>query len=264
MPATTPERQASPARPPRRVGVIGCGRIAAPVAQALHAGEVAGWALGGVLARSRRTIGAIAVTDDVEAFLRAGFDLIVEAAGPSALASLGEPALLAADVWTVNGTALADGRLTARLEAACRRGGHRLRLVPGAIAGLDGIALAAWDPKATLHVAVHTPDAARAGEPTVTAGDPRAAFAGSVREAAGRYPEGVNVAVAAAWAGPGLERTTVAVRHTAGEHRLAIEATSRYGRVRAALEPGGDPDWHPVAASLLACLRRETLAIWAG
>ncbi len=246
-----------PARRLRRVGVIGCGRIGLPVAEALAADEVAGWSLGGVLARSERAVGAIQVCDDAESFLAMDLDLIVEAAGPAALASLGERALEAADVWTVNGTALADPGLVARLEAACRRRGHRLRLVPGAIAGLDGIALAATDPAALLHVTVEMPGAADTAAP-------RRQFTGPAREAAARFPDGVNVAVAAAWAGPGLDRTTVAVRETSGAHRIGIETTSRCGRVRAVLEPGADAGWHPVAASLLACLRREALAIWAG
>jgi aspartate dehydrogenase len=255
--AATRTEDAPPPRSPRRVGVVGCGRIALPVALALAAGEVAGWSLGGVLARSRRTIGPLQVTDDAEAFLAADLDLIVEAAGATALAGLAESALQVADVWTVNGTALADRRLVARVEAACRRSGRRLRLVPGAIAGIDGIALAATDPDAVLHVEVDMPAAADAAEPGP-------AYTGPVREAAARFPHRVNVAVAAAWAGPGLDRTTVAVRHAADAHRLAIEASSRYGRVQAALEPAADPCWHPVAASLLACLRREALAIWAG
>lgn len=253
MAPATPE--ASAAGAPRRVGVIGCGRIAAPVAQALQAGEIPGFALGGVLARRRRTVGPLQVGDDADAFLQAGFDLIVEAAGPAALATHGERALLAADVWTVNGTALADPALQARLTAACRRGRHRLRLVPGAIAGLDGVAMAATDPDASLRVTVELPP---------SAGEAREGFRGSAREAAVAYPDGVNVAVAAALAGPGLDRTVVEVRHDGARHRLAVAATSRHGQVQASLEPAPGLRWHPVAASLIACLRREALAIWVG
>lgn len=266
MEQKTPDsaRPAGPASPqlraPRRVGVIGCGRIARPVLQALQAGEAPGWVLGSVLARSPRTIGAATVTDDVATFLAASHDLVIEAAGPAALATHGERALLAADVWTVSAAALADRDLHLRLEAACLRGGHRLRLLTGAIAGLDGVATVAVDPDAELRLEVDLPTGA--GAPA--ASSPVLLFRGSVRDAAAAFPDGVNVAVAAALAGPGMDRAVIDVVRPVSGHRLALAASSRYGRVRAVLEPAGDPRWHPVAAGIIACLRRESRAIWAG
>ena len=96
-----------------------------------------------------------------------GLDLIVEAAGPAALAEHGARALAVADVWTVSGAALADPRLYEELEAAGRRSGHRLRLLSGAIAGLDGIAMAFADPDATLKLEVDLPAGGWGGGPAV-------------------------------------------------------------------------------------------------
>jgi aspartate dehydrogenase len=226
--------------------------------QACADGSLAGWALDGVLARSSRPAGPAGiacVTSDADRFLGLDLDLIVEAAGPAALAAHGARALAVADVWTVSGAALADPRLCAELEAAGRRSGHRLRLLSGAIAGLDGIAMAFADPDATLRLEVDLPPAdAEAGRP----------FYGTVREAARRYPDGVNVAVAAALAGPGLDRAMVEVSRQDSRHRLALAARSRHAQVRVSVEPSADAGLHPVAACIIACLRRESQTIWAG
>jgi aspartate dehydrogenase len=243
---------------PRRLGVIGCGRIARPVLQACLDGSLAGWALDGVLARTSRPAGQAGiggVTSDPDLFLGRGLDLIVEAAGPAALAEHGARALTVADVWTVSGAALADPRLYEELEAAGRRSGHRLRVLSGAIAGLDGIAMACADPDATLRLEVDLPPAD---------GEAGRLFCGTVREAARRYPDGVNVAVAAALAGPGLDRATVEVSRHDSRHRLALAARSRHAQVQVSVEPSADAGLHPVAACIIACLRGESQTIWAG
>ena len=241
---------------PRRLGVIGCGAIALPVVEACAGGALPGWMLGGVLTRSGRPTGIACHNDtDPDSFLGRGHDLIVEAAGPAALAAHGARALAVADVWTVSGAALADAALLAALEAVGRQRGHRLRLLSGAIAGLDGVAMACADPEATLTVEIDLP---------LASGPADQVFAGTAREAARRFPDGVNVAVAAALAGPGLDRARVVVRRGSGRHRLALAARSRHAQVLAAVEPDVAAGMHPVAAGIIACLRRETQIIWAG
>ena len=190
-------------------------------------------------------------------FFEEKYDLIVEAAGPQALAMHGARALAIADVWTVSGAALADDRLFQDLESVGRKSGHRLRLVPGAIAGLDGVAAAAVDPAVELHLELDLPpgDSPR-----------RVLFKGTAREAAQRFPDGVNVAVAAALAGPGLDRTYVEVTNPgpAARHRLSVSAQSSFGSLGAWTEPRLAGDAHPVAACLIAGLRRELQTVWAG
>jgi aspartate dehydrogenase len=189
-------------------------------------------------------------------FFEQKFDVIVEAAGPQALAEHGVRALGIADVWTVSGTALADAQLFEELQKAGASSGHRLRLVSGAIAGLDGVAAAAVDPSMQLDLSI---DLAPGDAPAGTV------FTGTVREAAKRYPDSVNVAVAAALAGPGLDRARIAVTNPTGpRHRLALRAQSRFGALGAWTEPRLAPDAHPVAASLIAALRRELQTVWAG
>lgn len=228
-----------------------------PVVQAWREGGLPGWTLGGVLARRTHVLDDLFCTGDADAFFSQAYDLIVETAGPAALAAHGARALQAADVWSVSAAALADARLHAALQAAGAQAGHRLRLVSGAIAGLDGVAMVAVDPDAQLHIGLDLPPGP----------GPRAVvFRGTVREAAQRYPDGVNVAVAAALAGPGLDRTQIELSHPGlvPRHRLALAADSRYSVVEAAVEPRLGHGTHPVAACLIANLRRELQVVWAG
>lgn len=242
---------------PRRIGLIGAGRIAMPIIDAWTAGGLPGWTISGVLARGERELGPLRSTGNAEKFFLAGHDLIIEAAGPAALAAHGERALDVADVWTVSAAALADAMLFGKLEAAARQAGHRLRVMPGAFAGLDGVATAAVDLQATLQLDIDLPPGK---------GQRQLRFSGTAREAALRYPGSANVAAAAALAGPGLDKSRVDVSHPGPtpQYHLALTATSRYGTVRVAVSPRVGPGIHPVAANLIAMLRREMLAVWVG
>lgn len=241
----------------RRFSLIGHGRIGAAVVAAWQQGDLPGWTLDAVLVRERPGDAPSWLTTDPERLWRAQPDVIVEAAGPEALARHGEAALTAADVWTVSAAALADAALVGRLESAARASGHRLRVLPGAMAGLDGVAMAATDPAGTLALEVELlPDASPAAD----------LFSGSVREAARRFPDSVNVAAAAAWAGPGLDASTVHVRRPGPvpANRLALQARSRYGTLSAQVWPRVAPGVHPVAASIVAALRQQLRTIWVG
>ncbi len=188
------------------------------------------------------------MTDDPVRFLAFAPDLILELAGPEALAEHGAAALGVADVWTVSGAALADAATTARLEAAGRLSGRRLRVMGGALGGLDMLGGAE-----DLRL-----EARRAG-----IGQDSGPM--TVREAALRHPEETSFAVAAALAGPGLDRARIALRDPGpgGAHVLAAVADSRSGRsaVRSRIARDG---MHPVAAAVIAALRREEGVIWAG
>lgn len=243
--------------PERRLGLIGCGRIGQPVVDAWQAGALPGWQVAGVLVRTPRGTACAGWTTEADAFFAQPYDLILETAGPQALARHGTRALAASDVWSVSAAALADADLHAALATAGHAAGHRLRLVSGAIAGLDGVAMAAVDPQADLQLDIDLPPGP---EPA------GAVFAGPVREGALRFPNQLNVAVAAALAGPGLDRARLVVRRPGPvpAHRLALHAAGRFGTVEAAVVPRVGPGVHPVAASLIANLRRELQVVWAG
>lgn len=257
-------------QPPRRFGLIGRGRIGGAVIDAWRSGALPGWQLCAVLARGSRPVAAVAgardgdpsalasapeasdtgvpLVDDIDALLRSGCDLVVEAAGAQAFAAYACRVLAVCDLWAVSPTALADPALQSSVEAAARRSGRRLRILSGAIAGLDGIAMICVDDDARLNLEIDLPP-----------GDgPRGVvFRGTVREAARRFPDAVNVAVAAALAGPGLDRAQIEVLRPEprDRHRLALRAAGRYGSVEVVVHPRVVPGIHPVAASIVAALR---------
>lgn len=238
------------------VGVIGYGRIARPVIEALHEGEISGWRLASVLTRHRRRGEPVPTTDDPDRFFAREYDLIVEAAGPTALLAHGVRAIGTSDVWTVSGTALCDRAFLDALTEAGRRRHHRLRLVAGAIAGLDGVSSACVDPTSTVRIRISLPSRGES-QPS--------ARSGSVREVASQLPDLTNVAVAAAVAGPGLDATHVEVTPTtAAQPELDIRVESSLGHHHVVSRPLLPDGAHPVAACLIAALRRETQVIWAG
>ena len=242
---------------PLRFGLIGHGRIGRCVLQAWRDGALSGWTPSAVLVRSLPHAPDPLLTADPQAFMATMPDVFIDAAGPEALAALGEAALGVAPLWTVSAAALADAALYARLESAVRASGHRLRVLPGAIAGLDGVAMAATDPACSLSLDVELrPDEQPAAE----------LFSGSVREAALRFAHSVNVAAAAALAGPGLDASTIRVSRPGPvpHNRLALQASSQLGRVHAETQPRVAEGVHPVAASIVAALRQKLQPIWVG
>ena len=73
--------------------------------------QLPGWQLEAVLTRRPRRIEGAAATVDSTEFFHREYDLIVEAAGPSALAAHACEALARADLWTVSAAALVDAQL---------------------------------------------------------------------------------------------------------------------------------------------------------
>ncbi len=241
--------------PERRFALIGAGRIAQPVIAAWREGQLAGWQLDSVLSRQVRHLEGVHTTTDPAAFFGRAPDLIIDTAGPAALALHACAALARAELWTVSAVALADPAVLARVEAAARRSGHRLRLLHGAIAGLDGVAAACVDPGAVLQLHIDLPPGG---------GPPGVIFRGTVREAARLFPDSVNVAVTVALAGAGLDATRIEVAHpdAATPQRLALCVTSRYGRCAVEVSPRVGPGLHPVAASIIAAMRNALQPIW--
>ena len=245
----------------KRVGLIGCGGIGRPVARALLAGTAGAHSLAAVLARSARQLDGFEVTADVEAFLAGRYDLILETGGPAAFRALVPAALERCEVWAVSPIPLADPVLEQKVRRIAATTGHALRIAPGALAAFDGIATAMAAGLERLDVFVEL----GAGE----ASAPELLFEGTARAVGLRFAEGVNVAIAAALAGPGLDATQVRVmrppRGTVGR-TMGFTVRSRAGVFELTAKPRVVPaeDIHTVAASLIAMLRRETGGIVIG
>lgn len=245
----------------KRVGLIGCGAIGRPVARALLAGRAGAHSLAAVLARTRRALDGFPVTDSVEEFLAGGYDLIIEAGGPETFRALVPAALERCEVWAVSPIPLADAVLEREIRRISESTGHVLRIPPGALAAFDGIATAMAGGLERLDVFIDL----GAGE----ASEPELLFEGTAREVGLRYPEGVNVVIAAALAGPGLDATRVRVmrppRGSVGR-TMGFTVRSRAGVFELMARPRvvRAEDIHTVAASLLAMLRRENAGIVVG
>ena len=242
----------------KRVSIMGAGRIGRPVMKFVRNGDP--WRLTAVLVRRNRTFAEPEITSDADRFFDRETDLIIDTAGPEALRAHGERALSLADVWTISGTALSDPDLMRHMAKTGEATGHRLRILPGAIGGLDAVSALARDPSMRLGIHAKGPESIDA---------PANAFSGSAREASARFPNMVNVAAAAALAGPGLDATSVTV--TGGSegqgHHLGVRAEGSYGRLTVDIDIPPDlatGDHNPVSASIIAALVRETQTIWVG
>lgn len=175
--------------------------------------------------------------------LTVSIDIAVEVAGQAAVAQFC-PALLEAGVETAIASvgALADDDLRERLAKAATIGGTRLRVLSGAIGGLD---LLGAHKEAGLEYVTYTarkPPAAWKGvAQAISATEQTVIFQGTAREAARRFPANANVAASIALAGLGLDETSVKlIADPAVEQNIhLIEAESTAGIFR--LEMAGWP-----------------------
>lgn len=221
-----------------RVGVIGFGAIGAPVIEALRDGRVPGCNLSGILTRSTLPdgLGRFAASSLHDLIDRS--DLIVEAAGHTALGKLGPSVIESGkDLLVLSVGALVDDMLYERLT---KDGGGRLLISTGAVGGLDtllaamlvapldSVSLTSRKPSKVL-VRPWMPDelqeALSSGEAEIEA------FSGPARDAVKLFPESANIAATLALATIGFDRlnvTMVGVPHAAEvEHR--VTASGRAG-----------------------------------
>ncbi len=261
------------------VGIIGLGAIGGAVADAIAGGRAGQATLAAILLRDTAKAGNRAgperlVTSDAAAFLSAPTDLIVEAAGHEALRAYGEAVLGAGkDLMLVSVGALADDALWERLLAAARERRRRIHIVSGAIGGLDAIGAAAIggldEVEHTIRKPPHSVLPAAEADAVQRAGTPRELFAGSAREAAPRYPENVNVALALSLAGIGMDRTRVRLVADPAVTRNThdIVACGHFGELRVTVQniPTENPKTGRLTAlSVIKAIRDLTAAVTVG
>ncbi len=143
-------------------------------------------------------------------------DLVVDCAGHGGLAQHGAAALSAGiDVVTISTGALADADLALRLEDAARGGGARLKLLSGAIGGVDVLKAAnAGKLDSVTYIGRKPPQGWKGSAAEEVCNldelsEPFTHFSGTARDAALRYPKNANVAATVAMAGSGLDQTGV-------------------------------------------------------
>jgi len=195
-----------------RLGMIGFGAIGREVQSALtRLGESS--SLVAVLVRPGRP--APNAVHEVQALIEARPQTVLECAGHSAVKEFAVPLLRAGiDVIVSSIGVLADDGVRAELLDAEQSGGRAL-LPAGAIAGLDGLLAARLAGLDEVTYTSFKPPHAWRGTAAEQVLDldhsemERAFFDGTAREAALAYPKNVNVGVAIALVGLGMDATRV-------------------------------------------------------
>lgn len=232
-----------------RIVLLGWGAIGQRLAALLDAREgvvqIAAVAVTDA-ARPREGLPAgAALIDDPDALAGLRPTLVVEAAGRDSVLPWGESALLAgADFAVASTSALGDGLVLSRLLEAAERAGMQILVPPGALGGIDALAAAGRLPLHRVEHRIVKPPAAWVGTRAEDLCDlstltgPADFLSGSAREVATAFPQNANVAVIAALAGAGMERTTITLvaDPAALQNRHHLIAEGESGRIEVLLE----------------------------
>ncbi len=228
----------------KRACLIGYGAIARTIEQELlsHRERVA---LIGVLVRAQSceaaaTEHAHPFFSSIDQIIAVGCDVAVECAGHTALRAIG-PACLAAgiDLIVASVGAMADRATEQALRDAAARGGGRLIIPSGAIAGLDGIASARIAGIQRVVYRAKKPVESWLGTAAQQMVDLKGLtrttvfFRGNAREACALFPQNANVTAAISLAGIGFENTEVTLEAdpdaTCNQHQVCVEG--RFGKI---------------------------------
>lgn len=203
----------------KRILLIGYGAMAREVVARLPEGVRLGWVI--VPAEFHAALTpelapqGITVLSSIDQ-LDTAPDLVLECAGHAALSEHGVPALHRG--WrlaVVSVGALADAALYQQLQQAARQGGAVLQLLPGAVAGMDGLAAAREAGlDEVVYISRKSPQSWRgsAAEQMIdldTVAETTAFFEGNAGEAARAFPANANVAATIALNGMGMDATRV-------------------------------------------------------
>ena len=187
----------------------------------------------------QKALGAkVAVVESLKALLKTKPDIVVEAASQDAVRDFGETVLKKGiDFMVIATGAYGDPKLFKKHIAAAEKGGARLRLPSGAIAGLDGLlAMRAGTLTQVKYTSIKPPHAWN-GTPAETDFDlpsiktRTVIFKGKPADAGRLYPKNANLAVTVALCGLGLDRTEI---------ELVADPTLPAGTNASLLEVEGD------------------------
>lgn len=205
-----------------RVGMVGFGAIGSAIAGewdrvSEHHRLAALCVRPSQVAAARAVAPDARIVTDADALLSGGdVDLYLEAAGHGAFLEIGERVLEKGhELYTLSIGALADEVFSERLAAAAARGGGRLVVPAGALAGFDGLmTLREAGLCAVRYVSTKPPRAWRgtAAEEMIDLDALTSStvfFKGDARQAARLFPKNANLAAAVALAGLGFEATEI-------------------------------------------------------
>ena len=173
----------------------------------------------GRVVATQKTLGKrVEVVDTLKALLKLKPDVVVEAASQQAVRDWGETILKKGfDFMVIATGAYGDPVLWSKHLKAAEKGGSRLRLPAGAIAGLDGLLAMRLGTLERVKYTSIKPPHAWTGTPAETEFDlpsikePTVIFRGKPADAGRLYPKNANLAVTVALCGAGLDRTEIAL-----------------------------------------------------
>ncbi|AJE46872.1 aspartate dehydrogenase domain-containing protein [Celeribacter indicus] len=241
--------------PPRRIGILGAGKIGCAIHDALAATE--GVEVVYMLAGRRRpeAVPEGRILTDPGAALSQEVDLVIEAAVPELIRDHAAAILAKSDLCAFSATALSLPETETAVRAACAAHGTRFFVPHGAVMALDGLC----DGRDAIgRVAVTT---VKSGPSLGLAEDAEGPlFEGSAREACRRFPRNVNVHAAVALAGIGFDRTESRVVAEPGkatmEHHIHVEGQGLAWDIRVASHALGGVSGAYTPRSAVGSVRR--------
>lgn len=251
-----------------KVGLIGYGSIGRLLAQAMwdgRAGDATLIAIKDVfeVAPFPQSDDSPIYTTDIEVFLNADLDLVVEAASQAVLRQYAPGVLQRGlDLLAMSVGAFANLAFLTELTDLARRYSCNILLPSGAIGALDALSAAAIDEMQQVTLTTTKPPAALKGVDFLAAQEvdldaldaPTCVYEGPAEEAVELFPQNVNVAATLSLAGVGVKDTRVRIvadpQATRNTHR--VEARGAFGELR--LELNLHPSPHNPKTSYLAPL----------
>lgn len=242
----------------RSIGIIGAGVIGKSLFD--YVSNLEGVKVAYVLVSDRSkylqhgSMTGVLIDDAAEAMQRKP-DLVLEAATPALLSTLGTDILAYSDLCGFSCSALADQALEAAMDVAARKSGRRLFVPHGAVLGLDGL----LDGRAQIEnvVITTTKSGASLGQAADASGT---LFDGSTREACIRFPRNVNVHAAVAFAGIGFDRTRSVVvadpQTKAMRHHIAVSGKGLEWEISVSSQSLGGVTGSYTPASAVGSLKR--------
>ena len=229
----------------KTLAIVGCGKLATLVTDALLAGLLPDYHLIGAYSRSIEKANAITekVNDskpgytcttcgDMDQLLSLKPDYVLEMASPDSMRSLALPALKnGSSVVTLSIGALADTAFYEEVKKTAAENNTRVHLVSGAIGGFDVLRTVSLMGDCSASFATekgpHSLRKSSVYDEALQTGQ-RKVFEGNAQEAIALFPTSVNVAVAASLASVGPMNMQVSVTSTPGfvgdDHRIEIKS----------------------------------------
>jgi len=194
-----------------RIGLIGCGAIGSEIAKAIDKGLIPNATLKAALDEDPKATKVLntqlkkkfKAVKTINQLLKAGVDLIVEAASQQAVKEYAEKILKSRkDLLVLSVGALLDNTLLQNLLKICQRYGNRIYVISGALGGIDAIKAASIIGFTDLILTTRKHPNALASSPFFTERgldpknitQPTLLYEGSASEAVRLFPANINVA----------------------------------------------------------------------